>query len=311
MSSLGPRTPEPRSLRRPATTLSGALGGGSLDPLLDLLDLLLDRLLRALRREVHGLPGGQVRGAGVLGERRVLHQPQVVGRVGLVLRDDSCGALRLLGLVEGARVGDTERDVGQGGVGLALLGLQIALPVGRRRCEVGARVLGECHGVLGQLGGGDLVLVAHQRLQDRLVVRAAGERLLVALHPLLRLLVPAAAAASLECVEETAGHAPADSEQHEASAHQDGESQVGGLDGAPAPPPQVEEHGPKASYEPTGYEPSAGAIGSVISPAGRTNTLASTMLSSYSTSRGTISSSMLTGSMVGSSAATTAMMRNA
>ena len=65
---------------------------------------------------------------------------------------------------------------------------------------------------------------------------------LLLVDPVLDRAVAAAATVPLERIEQAAGDVPADSEQHEAATHQQGEHQIGELHQTAALSSQVEQH---------------------------------------------------------------------
>src|SRR3954469_16469722 len=112
------------------------------------------------------------------------------------------------------------------------------------------------------------------------------------------------AGAALERVEQAAARGASDAEQHEPAAHQDGQGQVDGLDGATPPPAtEVEQHGAQSSSSGSSSacknDQRDGPLGSKIR--------ASTRLISYRTTSGAMAISIVNGSGVGvTTAATTA-----
>ncbi len=219
----------------PPPVAAGALG---------LLGGRLHRLALALGREVDGLLGGQVRGARVPGEGRVLHERQVALGIVLHLGPQRGRLLGLLGLVQRVGVVDLQRRERQRGVGLLRLQREVGAVVGVGLAQRVLAGLGHPAVLADRKGRRERVVVAGERLASRLVGGVGLDPLLVLVHPLLDDAVAAAAPAAAvgEGIEEPAGHVAADAEEDQPSSHQDGEGEVGGLHHASALALDIEQH---------------------------------------------------------------------
>src|SRR5215212_11271541 len=114
-------------------------GGGALHLLGDFLHLLA----LSLGRQIDRFLGRQLGGTAVAGGRRRLHQEQVgLGVVGLG-GDRADGLLRLRRLVQAAGAEDRVGEAREVRARLAVLGLDVAVPVGARGAQLVLGVVGK------------------------------------------------------------------------------------------------------------------------------------------------------------------------